>query len=162
MGRSCIGVIPLLLDDAHHLALAVACVVSLVLAVDESHVRLVAGMLGDVAIPDGDAVLVDPTGCGLAEAFASGTHACGVNVTLGIFPTALEQNEDLGIVLLSCECFLLAETAGVDGCFAGSYQAVVKLQEFGSVREGNSHVHLAIRTLGALDGFEHLAQEDGS
>ena len=83
-------------DSKGHLHAARVGIVGL-LAVDQAHVALVTGMLGDVAIPDGDAMTGDPVG-GVAEALTSGAHTCGMQVPLAVLPTALQDDEHLGVV----------------------------------------------------------------
>ncbi len=62
---------------------------------------------------DRNAVRADPSVGAFAKPFAACADTLGVEVAVGVLPSALEYDVDLGRVV-AFELFLLAEARGVD------------------------------------------------
>ena len=108
----------------------------------------------------GKAVAVHPPGSTLAVALTPGTYPVSVHIAVGIFPTVLQQNIDLAIVATG-QLLARAETGRLGTEVVGrSLILVIENQSGGSLGKGDTHLHLAVRTVGRADRLVDLAQED--
>ena len=124
------------------------------------HIRLILRMLRNIAVQDRVGRIVHPTVAGFRITLHHCPDTFGINISIFIFPTFLEQKNGCDRIL-SGNGRLAAEAGTADTVlFRSQLHLIVKTQSLWLLGKRHSAVQHGLRVLGPLDRFVHRSEKN--